>query len=276
MSSEYAVHAEDFAAVWFELLGKLYYEGKPVSPRGFETRELLGVQLRVHDMTKNILVHPARCLNYRFMIAEWLWIAAGRCDVATLVKYNKQMAQFSDDGVTLAGSYGSRIPSQMQYLLDQLRKPGSRQAVAAIWTATPAFSRDIPCTISWQLLARDGVLHGVVNMRSSDIWLGVPYDFASFSMMTNSVAGELGLIPGSLIFNLGSSHLYDRDRNKAAAVLSQPESLSVISSPKLPGQPPADNILNWSNDLIQPWSIYCDALQAKTSADALTCLRTLA
>lgn len=266
----------NFASAWFDLLGRLYRDGQLVSPRGYETHELLGVQLCVDNMAKNILVHPARALSYRFAIAEWLWIAAGREDVATVAKYNKHIAQFSDDGVTFAGAYGKRLAPQLDYLLENLRKPHSRQAVASIWTPSPGSSKDVPCTLSWQLLARDGVLHAIVNMRSSDIWLGLPYDFYNFSQMTNSLAGELDLVPGSLIFNLGSSHLYDRDREKAAAVLATPKLLQYVNSPRLPGRPPADDILDMKSSLFQPWAVYRDALETKTSADALTYLRTLA
>ena len=269
------VENTNFASAWFDLLGKLYHTGKPVSPRGFETHELLGVQLRVDDMTKNILVHPARALSYRFAIAEWLWIASGREDVATVAKYNKHIAQFSDDGEVFYGAYGKRLAPQLDYLLENLRKPHSRQAVASIWTPNPGPSKDIPCTLSWQLLARDGKLHAIVTMRSSDIILGLPYDFINFSLLTNSLAGELGLTPGSLIFNLGSSHLYDRDREKATTVLAQPELLQCVNSPRLSGLAPADDILNWEELLDTPWSIYRDALQARTNADALTCLEVL-
>ena len=275
MSSKYAVQAEDFATAWFELLGKLYRDGLPVSPRGFETRELLGVQLRVNDMTKNILVHPARGLNYRFAVAEWLWMAAGRSDVATIAKYNKNIAQFSDDGIIFAGAYGPQMLKQIPWAMDQLAKHGCSQAVIQIWQPMPASSKDIPCTLSWQLLARGERLNAVITMRSSDIWLGLPYDFINLSQLVSGIAGELGLAPGELIFNLGSSHLYDRDRGKAAAILDHHEMLSFLRSPRLPGRPPADDILNYSELLIDPWSIYRDALQAKTSADALTCLRTL-
>lgn len=265
----------NFASAWFDLLRRLYHDGKPVSPRGYETHELLGAQLRVDDMTKNILVHPARALSYRFAIAEWLWIAAGREDVASIAKYNKHIAQFSDDGVTFAGAYGKRLAPQLDYLLENLKKPHSRQAVASIWTPSPTSSKDVPCTLSWQLLARDGKLHAVVTMRSSDVWLGIPYDVINFSLLTNGLAGELGLVPGSLVFNLGSSHLYDRDREKAAAVLDAPESLRCVSSPRLPGLPPADEIFDYDELLTTPWSIYSDALQAKTNADALFCLKEL-
>ena len=270
------IQALNFAAAWFELLHRLYHTGKPVSPRGYETHELIGVQMRVDDMTKNIFVHPARALSYRFMIAEWLWIASGRDDVATIAKYNKHITQFSDDGAIFAGAYGPRIFPQISWALEQLAKPGSRQAVIQVWSQTPAPSRDIPCTLSWQLLSRDGALHAVVTMRSSDIWLGLPYDVFNFSQMTNGLAGELGLAPGSLTFNLGSSHLYDRDREKAIAVLAAPELLERINSPRLPCAAPADSILSYSEWLGAPWSIYRDALQARTSADALTCLEVLA
>ena len=273
--SKYAIQARDFATAWFELLSRLYNDGRPVSPRGFETHELLGVQLRVDDMTKNILVHPARGLSYRFAIAEWIWMAAGRSDVATVVKYNKNIAQFSDDGIIFAGAYGPQMLKQIPWAMDQLAKPGCRQAVIQIWQPMPALSKDIPCTLSWQLLARDGKLSAVITMRSSDIWLGLPYDFINLSQLISGIAGELGLTPSVLVFNLGSSHLYDRDRTKASGVLLQPGLLETVSSPRLPGRPPADDILDWKEDLIQPWSIYRDALQAKTSADALTCLRTL-
>ena len=269
------VENTNFALAWFDLLNTLYTCGKPVSPRGFETREILGVQLRVSDMTQNILVHSARALSYRFAIAEWLWIAAGREDVESIAKYNKHIAQFSDDGVTFYGAYGKRLTPQMDYLLEQLQKPHSRQAVASIWTPNPVPSRDIPCTLTWQLLARDGKLHAIVTMRSSDVWLGIPYDFINFSLLSMGIAGELGLVPGSLIFNLGSSHLYDRDREKAAAVLTAPELLQCVNSPRLPGLAPADNILNYDELLTSPWSIYRDALQAKTNADALFCLKEL-
>ena len=270
------VSAGNFSQAWFELLERLYEEGRPVSPRGYETHELIGVQLRVEDMTQNILVHPGRGLSYRFMIGEWLWMAAGREDVATIVRYNKQIAQFSDDGIKFAGAYGPQMLRQIPWAMKQLEKPGCRQAVIQIWHPTPAPSKDIPCTLSWQLLARDGRLNTIITMRSSDVWLGLVYDFFNLSQLVSGIAGELGLMTGELIFNLGSSHLYDRDRAKAGAVLLQPELLDAVMSPLLPGRPPADDILD--NDeilLIEPWATYRDVLRSKTQAEALMKLRTL-
>ena len=270
-----SIHHNNFAAAWFDLLQQLYNHGEPVSPRGYETHELIGVQVRVDAMTKNILVHPARNLSYRFLVAEWLWIAAGRDDVASIAKYNKHIAQFSDTGVRFAGAYGPRIVPQIPWALEQLRKPGSRQAVVQVWTPTPAASKDIPCTLSWQLLARDGALHAVITMRSSDVWLGLPYDVFNFSMLTMGVAGELELTPGTLMFNLGSSHLYDRDRVKAYDVITAPNALRCISSPQLPCQPPANEILNYDSALAAPWAAYRNALLSLTNVGALMELETM-
>src|SRR5712691_3901798 len=95
---------------WLELLNRLArYDFRVVSPQGHSCRELLGVSLRVEDLRANILVHPRRNLNYRFMVAEWLWIALGRNDVATVARYNPEIAQFSDDGLTFTGAYGPRL-----------------------------------------------------------------------------------------------------------------------------------------------------------------------
>lgn len=258
----------NFGRAWFDLLRKLRLNGDDVNPRDQGTTELLNAHVIVTDMRANILAHPNRALNYRFMVAEWLWIAAGRSDVATIAQWNKNIAQFSDNGLSFNGAYGPRLAPQINWLLEQLRKSDTRQAVASIWTPTPAPSKDIPCTLTWQVLARRGQLHAIVNMRSSDIWLGLPYDFFNFSMLTMGLAGELGLEPGSIGFNLGSSHLYNRDRVKADAVLAMPGTLRTLHTSCLPGAPPANSLLNgWQHaDIV--WKRYADALAAPTSAAA--------
>lgn len=267
------IMADDFGAAWFGLLREIWDNGTTASPRGFDTREILNAHITVDDMSRNILAHPARGLSYRFMVAEWLWIAAGLDDVATIARWNKNIAQFSDDGVSFAGAYGPRIAPQIPYALEQLRKPGSRQAIMSIWTPSPAPSRDIPCTLTWQMLARDGRLHAIVNMRSSDIFWGLAYDFFNFSQLTAGVAGELGLGLGSLSFNLGSSHMYERDREKLGAILADPGGTATVTSPPLPGLPPAVAILALEDGLCHPWDVYRAALAAQTSVAALQALR---
>jgi thymidylate synthase len=206
------IEANNVAELWLHLFDELYHAPSLSSPRGKPTRELLGVQLYLDDLRNNILVCDSRNLNYRFMVAEWLWIALGREDVAGIARYNKFIAQYSDDGVKFAGAYGPRLVTQWQWLIKKFEGDGdSRQAVASIWTPNPAGSRDIPCTLSLQFLWRDDRLNCIATMRSSDVWLGLPYDLFNFSMLTNALAGELGVKTGWLKMNLGSSHLYDEN-----------------------------------------------------------------
>lgn len=263
-----------FSYAWFDLL-RFLANGDAVAPRDQPTYERLGVSFTVDDARNNILVHPYRNLNYRFMLAEWLWIAAGRSDLESLTRYNKRMAQFSDDGETLTGAYGPRLANQWGYVLDALRRPDSRQAVASIWTPCPGPSKDIPCTLSLQFLSRGGFLSTIVIMRSSDIWLGLPHDFYVFSQLANGLAGELGLKPGHVTFHLGSSHLYRRDEPVAALVLANEDMLRGVASPTLPGRPPADDILSFNNSRewfanTAVWDKYNSALSCNTSLECLS------
>lgn len=282
------IQAATMQQAWKELLFVLmhYYEYKP-APRGHKTREILGVTFRVDDMRNNILSYPVRNLNAKFLCAEWLWISLGREDLATLTKYNGQMSRFSDDGKTLAGAYGPRLASQWTYVAESIRQDMvSRQAVATIWTPNPSPSKDIPCTISLQFIARECKLNLIVTMRSSDIWLGLPYDLFTFSMIGNAMAGELKLEPGFIQFNLGSSHLYEDNLEKASELLDEPllNDHLGITSPRLPGWPSQGGLgleLKLSNPdsdvmpLYEPWITYAKVLASPTWKEAYAHLHSL-
>lgn len=267
---------------WIAQLERLLRHGHHVVPRGQETLEERAVQLVVDDWSECVLLSPTRKLNYRFMVAEFIWMALGRRDVAGVARYNSQIAQFSDDGRTFAGAYGPRVDRQWGYVVNTLRQdPASRQAIISIWEPNPGRSRDIPCTLSLQFLIRDRRLEVIATMRSSDIWLGVPYDVFNFSMLANALAGELNdLEPGPLILNLGSSHLYLRNVAAAQEVLARRD-VDVARAPRLPGRPPL--YMNWVLDnprdpgawrvlteaSVHPaWIQLAGALAATTSAEA--------
>jgi thymidylate synthase len=311
------IRAEGIAGLYPRLLEMIMSDGRLVSPRGFRTKEITSMRLSVDDMTNNILVHPVRNLNYRFMVAEWCWIMAGRDDLATLVKYNKKYTEFSDDGKTLTGAYGPRIRgTDIPWLeIDNVQQPGhyydqlgwavaqlkrssdTRQAVVNLWEPPcPVPSKDIPCTLSLQFLIRKDSphVHGgidfchcddgptklemIVTMRSSDAWLGIPYDFFTFSMLGNCVAGELGVLPGSITFQLGSSHLYDCDWANAAMLINRWEEMESVRSPSLGGLPAKslfDYILDNNHRLAVPWQYYQDALHQHTKQEALDVLRSI-
>ena len=217
-------------ATWRKLVSDVLDGGREVrqdgrghEPRSRATRELVGWQTR-WDMRRPLVLCPLRAIGRRFAAAEPAWILRGDSRLASIALYARHLARFSDDGVRLSGAYGPKFVDQLPYVVGALvADPQTRQAAVSLWRERPGPSADVPCTLSLQWLLRDGVLHCAATMRSSDAWLGVVYDVASFSCMSAAVAlalrsrrsdavGELG----ELILTAGSQHLYALDFDAAA------------------------------------------------------------
>lgn len=287
MNHTVVIEADDFGAAWVNLLAELASTGEVVSPRGKTTREHRAVTLTVFDGRANILVDAQRRPNYRFMVAEWLWIWFGRDDVQTISRFNPNIAQFSDDGRYFRGAYGPRIRQQwlrVQNLLDI--DPFTREAVIALYNENDlrAATKDIPCTEDVQFFIREGRLETLVTMRSSDIWLGLVYDFFNFSMLGNIMASAQNVEQGSVTFQLGSSHLYETNLEQAIKVLEigQP---STLRSPRLPVAPERhldaalQDPVEWSKLTLHtqaPWMHYGGVLTSSDSTGALRYLTEIA
>lgn len=227
--------APDGDSAWRFAMRRIITDGQEVWPRSIATRELLHEQLITVDMARAVVTSPARKLSYQFMAAEALWICDGKSDLASLTRFAPSMANYSDNGVTLFGAYGPRIADQFMYVVATLRKDrDTRQAVLTIWDRNPPMSKDIPCTVAMAFSIRKDRLHQHVFMRSSDVWLGVPYDMFSFAAVGLKVACmyNLGLVqpvlPGHLTISMTSSHLYSRNFEQANAVLSAPSEVEAV------------------------------------------------
>lgn len=211
---------------WLSLIRRIYESGAEARPRNLRIKEIVCNTTRV-DMRTPVVSVKRRKLGFRFLAAEAWWILTGRNDVASIEPYSPHIASFSNDGYRFDGAYGPRIVDQLRYIVDTLtRDPDSRQAVIEIWRPNPRDSKDVPCTLSIQWLIRNGKLHCVDTMRSSDAWLGWPYDTFNFSMLSAYVALLLrerghkeegcssqskvlsNLQLGTLWLTAGSSHLY--------------------------------------------------------------------
>lgn len=219
---------------WWKLLHQLLVkasasETNRVKPRGMATTEILNASAGF-DMDFPVVCSPGRKLNYSFMAAEAFWITSGDNRVETIAPYNPNISQFSDDGVIFNGAYGPPYNNQFSYVVKTLLSDkDTRQATMTIWKPNPKKSKDIPCTVALVFNIRYNKLNLHVFMRSSDIWLGVPYDFFNFTMMALKVlcrynlgVGVAGqkIAPGTLYFTAVSSHLYERDREKARDVVN--------------------------------------------------------
>lgn len=215
-----------FPESWLRVLDDVIMFGDEVSPRGQLTKEIQQLTLNV-DMRKPVLTVEVRGINPKFMAAEAYWILTGDDRVETIAPFNKNIAAFSDDGVTYFGAYGPKIKQQLFYVLTALeRDPDTRQAGLTIWRESPPKTKDVPCTVAIFFSIRKRRLNAHVFMRSSDLWLGVPYDVFNFSMLSFLVCGHLRLLgmkdlePGQLFLTAASSHLYARNFEDAKKCLA--------------------------------------------------------
>lgn len=185
--------------------------GEHVSPRGIPTREIRGASMVLRNPGEYNLV-DRRGMNFRFAVAEFLWILTGQNSLDMVSKFNGVLKRFSDDGHTLQGAYGPPFCDQLPWVIQQLQDDqSSRQAVLTLWRPRPGPSKDIPCTLSMQFLVRNERLDMMATMRSNDAWLGLPYDLFVFTMIQRYVADALDLRIGNYHHHVGSFHIYERD-----------------------------------------------------------------
>lgn len=213
-------------SAWVDLLTDVLRAGAPIAPRGLKTLELLAYR-KIFDMRFPVITNNKRHLGYRFLPAEAAWILSGDNRTATITPYSAKIAQFSDDGHVFSGAYGTRVKRQLPLVVAALAKDlTTRQAVIDIWDEIVRDSKDVSCTLSVQFLWRAGFMHTIVSMRSSDAWLGWPYDVFNFTMLTGLVMLALreatgkACALGTLTMNCGSQHLYEGNWNDAMAASS--------------------------------------------------------
>lgn len=277
--------ADSADALYYQLLSKLLWHEETrveAEPRGMPLAgETIGEHLVLRNPRLSVVSLLARGLNYQFMVAEAVWIMLGRNDTAMLGHYCKDILRFSDDGLIFYGAYGPHILGQLNHVIKTLQMDkDSRQAVLTIWRQNPAPTKDTPCTVSMQAIIRNQKLHLLVTMRSSDAWLGIPYDVFNFSLILNALAGELGVGLGELHLFLGSSHLYERNREAVTGVLAAYEQLEDTLPPPvvlqaLPGWlPPAFKFWEQAARLegrvviptdYEPWFSLVEVLASRTS-----------
>lgn len=231
---------KDFSQTWLEAIFDILTNGDPVAPRGKMTKEIQQRTMTV-NMRKPVLKVPDRSLSYRFMAAEAYWILSGDDSVEGIAPYNSRIAEFSDDGARFFGAYGPKIMGQLDYVVTKLKADrDTRQAGLTIWRENPPDTKDVPCTVAIFFSLRGSELNAHVFMRSSDVWLGVPYDVFNFSMLShliccrlNSEYGANMYSPGKLYLTAASSHLYEINWGDAklcmsSRVFDQPETPEVL------------------------------------------------
>lgn len=218
---------------WLNHITKISRMGNESAPRDLKIKELVG-SMFVYNPNLPILTIPTRKMHYPFLFGEAWWILSGRDDVPSIEKYNRHITKFSDNGRTFFGAYGPRFRDQVEQVVHLLgRDLESRQAVINIWQNNPPETKDVPCTLNVQFLVRNNKLVTIVNMRSSDAWLGLVYDAFNFAMMSFYVwlrlredyALELDF--ASNVINMGSAHIYDVNKSKVEKCLAHEGPVSM-------------------------------------------------
>ena len=213
-------HADSATGAWYAALQQAV-DGRELAPRGMLVLEAYAPGVHLIDPRFPLVTCPPRGLSQRFACAEALWIIDGQRDVESLAKFAPRMREFSDDGITLAGAYGPRIDDQRLFVLNKLLGDrDTRQATLTIWQPNPTPSKDLPCTVALTFQIREDRLQLVAYMRSSDVWLGLPYDIFSFAMLTRYfthlhnllVTPNKYVLPGRVTVLTASSHAYLNDK----------------------------------------------------------------
>ena len=178
-------------------------KGSLVSPRGLDTREVLGLRYQGLDV-----LSPRRP-NFNRMLAyvEGLQLIAGYTDLEALsVVAPKTTDKFYR--TNMMSWYGADVNLYIKQCIERLKAdPMTRKAVAYI-----GYSRTVPedatCTLSVQFVWRFERLITVVNMRSWDVNLGMPYDITMFAMLGQAIRAILGIAGGDIVVNAASAHIY--------------------------------------------------------------------
>lgn len=246
--------------IYIKLCQALCDYGETVEARGLETRELLDVRLQLMNPEHRFIGSIARAMDMRYCIGELCFFLDGRTDLESIAHYSSFWKRVSDDGLTVNSAYGERLfehrnranVSQFWYVIDTLiQDPNSRKAVMVIYTPEDAKpSNDNPCTMFLQFVVRHNRLHCYTTMRSNDVWLGVPYDIAFFTLLQEMVM--LRLRPHYPTLQLGtynhavtSMHMYARDYEGVFKVSKEVAPPALIA-PRLTDS----DVHTWFDDLL--------------------------
>ncbi|MBI1619625.1 thymidylate synthase [Aquamicrobium zhengzhouense] len=208
---------------------------------GTGTRGVFGYQMRF-DLSQGFPVTTTKKLHLRSIIHELLWFLAGDTNIRYLNDNGVTIwDEWADANGDLGPVYGSQWRSwptpdggsidQIANVVEQIRRnPNSRRLVVSAWNPAEVDAMALPpCHCLFQFHVADGKLSCQLYQRSADIFLGVPFNIASYALLTMMVAQVTGLQPGEFIHTLGDAHLYSNHFDQAREQLARtPKKLPVM------------------------------------------------
>jgi thymidylate synthase len=200
---------------------------------GVGARSVFGHQMRF-DLAEGFPLVTTKKLHVKSIVHELLWFIAGDTNIAYLKANGVSIwDEWADENGELGPVYGrqwrswpasdGRSIDQLQWVIAELkRNPQSRRLIVSAWN--PAEIADMalpPCHCLFQFFVAKGRLSCQLYQRSADIFLGVPFNIASYALLTHMVAQAVGLAPGEFVHTLGDAHLYHNHFDQAREQLSR-------------------------------------------------------
>lgn len=227
---------------YLDLLSHVLENGSDRGDRtGTGTRSVFGHQMRF-DLSEGFPVLTTKKLHLKSIIHELLWFLKGSSNIAYLKENGVSIwDEWADENGELGPVYGVQWRSwpkpdggtidQIANVIEQIKtNPNSRRLIVSAWN--PALVDEMalpPCHTMFQFYVSDGKLSCQLYQRSGDIFLGVPFNIASYALLTIMMAQVCGLKPGDFVHTLGDAHLYSNHFDQAKEQLKRtPKSLPTL------------------------------------------------
>ncbi len=200
---------------------------------GTGTLSVFGRQLRF-DLAEGFPLVTTKRIHLKSVVHELLWFLAGDTNIAYLNDHGVTIwDEWADARGELGPVYGrqwrswaapdGRVIDQMAEVVEAIRKnPDSRRLIVSAWNPAdvPAMALP-PCHLMFQFYVADGRLSCQMYQRSADVFLGVPFNIASYALLTQMVAHVTGLQPGDFVHAFGDTHLYLNHLDQARLQLTR-------------------------------------------------------
>ncbi|NBU92007.1 MAG: thymidylate synthase [Flavobacteriia bacterium] len=242
---------------YHELLQHLLDHGIEKSDRtGTGTLSVFGYQMR-YDLEKGFPLVTTKKLHLRSIIHELLWFLKGDTNIQYLKEHQVSIwDEWADEQGNLGPVYGYQWRSwptpeggsidQITQIVEQIHKnPNSRRLIVSAWNVACVNDMALPpCHTLFQFYVAQGKLSCQLYQRSADTFLGVPFNIASYALLTLMVAQVCGLKPGEFIHTLGDTHLYLNHIDQAKLQLSR----SIRPLPVMNLNPSVNSIFDFTYD----------------------------
>lgn len=206
---------------YLELLKYIKENGVLKSDRtGTGTKSIFGYQMR-YDLSEGFPLLTTKKVHLKSIIYELLWFIAGDTNIKYLKDHGVSIwDEWADANGDLGPVYGHQWRSwpaeggqtidQLSNVIDQIRRnPDSRRLMVTAWNPAEVDKMALPpCHSMFQFYVAEGKLSCQLYQRSGDVFLGVPFNIASYALLTMMVAQVCGLKPGTFVHTLGDAHIY--------------------------------------------------------------------